>query len=584
MVALFGGSPSFSTGKMRGGGGEMYRLVSSVASEAMGIGKSSEVLTVLGGKASCRRKFVLNLHLVDEYGSLVSRDLSIVASVAYAHDQSPVVRDEKPFLAEPPLFTTFNGVEFPAQDRPTRMVSGRASFKLAISLLSSKCDNRLFCICFTPQTSHSDAAPLCAPCYSKPIRSISRKRTQSAQVSPAPPLLLLAGLDAVPSSSTRYMLNNNAKAGGSVESDGPKYASPETSNENDAAEGPASPGAGHHLQGCSRSSSVTSMHYLSPPSAGGIAMDDYGGTRRRPTADSGGGTVLVLHESPSGHSKAGNLGNLSAGGAADRFGDTDPSGSSSGNMASMSRSPASSSPVMNMNDPNNAVPCSLSLRLSPSDSGSPTSGALTSESSFDNKDPAVRPKSSPLAAGSSRPFSAPSVPVGCNGARPFRPYASVGACKVPMADFQLGTGISLASAPQSATYSTRQSAASLNEAGHSSAPTSTHNLLERVQQLRAVSPGNSGGKSDQILHNFSISSCNSDDKFPSGLTEISLEEEEKSLQYIEVSLQEVSRDVQRRKEELRSKRRRLMEDEARMHSIIFQSSSWIESLSGRFSL
>lgn len=156
MVAVSGSGSTPKGSKTPSNG--MYRLVSSVASEAMGIGKSSEVLTVLGGKASCRRKFVLNVHLLDEQGSLVARDMAIVASVAYAHDHSPVVRDEKPFLAEPPLFTTFNGVEFPAQDRPTRMVSGRASFKLAISLLSSKCDNRLFCI-FLHASQHREHRP-----------------------------------------------------------------------------------------------------------------------------------------------------------------------------------------------------------------------------------------------------------------------------------------------------------------------------------------------------------------------------------------------------------------------------------------
>ncbi|KAL2643334.1 hypothetical protein R1flu_010921 [Riccia fluitans] len=594
MVVLFGGGSqpaTYSNGKMRGG--EMYRLVSSVASEAMGIGKSSEVLTVLGGKASCRRKFVLNLHLVDEYGCLVARDVAIVASVAYAHDHSPVVRDEKPFLAEPPLFTTFNGVEFPAQDRPTRMVSGRASFKLAISLLSSKCDNRLFCICFSPQTSPGESSPICAPCYSKPIRSISRKRTQSAsQVSPSgPPLLLLAGLhSAAPNSRFSCNPSSNGKmvSRGSVESDSPKYTStPETSNEINDAEGPGSPIARVHVQGCSQSSSVTSLHhYLSPRSAAGLGVNDSSaGTRR-----SGGGGFLVLRESPSGHSAVGSLGNLSAG-RGERFGDSDhPSGSSSGNMASISHSPGSSSPVLiNGNEPQSAaVPCSLSLRLSPSDSGSPTSGALTptsgaltSESSFynninDQQAGILRTKSSSLAAamGCSRPFSAPSLPTSGNGVRPFRPYASVGSCKVSIPDFQLGaSSISLAGG--------RQSTASLNE---TSAAPSTHNLLERVQQLRSVSPGNSGSKVDQILHNFSISACSSEEKFSSAPTEVSLEEEEKSLQYIEVSLQEVSRDIQRRKEELRSKRRRLLEDEARMHSIVFQSSSWIESLSGRFSL
>lgn len=98
-----------------------------------------------------------------------------------------MVRDDKPFLAEPPLFTTFKGVEFPAHDRPTCMISGRASFKLAISLLSSKCDNRLFCICFIPQAPQ-DASLVCQPCYSKPIRSISRKRTQVTSMSMGPSL------------------------------------------------------------------------------------------------------------------------------------------------------------------------------------------------------------------------------------------------------------------------------------------------------------------------------------------------------------------------------------------------------------
>ncbi|GBG75038.1 hypothetical protein CBR_g19551 [Chara braunii] len=157
------------------------RLITTVPAEIANGGKPSEQpLVVLGGKASCRRKFVINVHLVDEDGCLVNADMNIVASVAYAHDKAPVIRYDKPPLAEPPLFTTFNGVEFPAVERPTRMIAGRASFKLAISLLSSKCDNRLFCICFTPQPSADrEGAPICAPTYSKPIRSISRKRSRS---------------------------------------------------------------------------------------------------------------------------------------------------------------------------------------------------------------------------------------------------------------------------------------------------------------------------------------------------------------------------------------------------------------------
>lgn len=54
---------------------------------------------------------ILNVHLDDEHGSLVSWDLAIVASMAHTHDQNLVVWDKKPFLVEPPLFTTFNGVK-----------------------------------------------------------------------------------------------------------------------------------------------------------------------------------------------------------------------------------------------------------------------------------------------------------------------------------------------------------------------------------------------------------------------------------------------------------------------------------------
>lgn len=253
----------------------MYKLVSSVASEALGIGKSVDVLTVLGGKASCRRKFVFNVHLVDEAGQLVPRDMAIVASVAYAHDRSPVLRNEKPFLAEPPLFTTFNGVEFPAQDRPTRMVSGRASFKLAISLLSSKCDNRLFCICFTPHTP-ADQKPICPPCYSKPIRSISRKRTQAAHVCVPLPLneslaLLSQDHPNVHTSAKVAAANVNYEAGSSEfyrHAKGGGATTPKSSTESPTSstadeEDTMTPHE-QQIQGSPYSSSVTSMQYNSP--------------------------------------------------------------------------------------------------------------------------------------------------------------------------------------------------------------------------------------------------------------------------------------------------------------------------------
>ncbi|KAH7332239.1 hypothetical protein KP509_20G077200 [Ceratopteris richardii] len=174
----------------------MYRLVASVGADAhkSAINEDDDILTVLGGKASCRRKFVINVHLLDENSNTVNEELTITASVAYAHDRSPIVQDDTLFLAEPPLLTTFNGVEYPSQDRPTRLVGGKASFKLAISLLSSKYDNRLFCICFTPQPGISAGdllgsrtmSCLPEPCYSKPIRSISRKRSSSTTAPPLP--------------------------------------------------------------------------------------------------------------------------------------------------------------------------------------------------------------------------------------------------------------------------------------------------------------------------------------------------------------------------------------------------------------
>lgn len=549
MVAVCGSGSGSAKGP-RTTSNEMYRLVSSVASEAMGIGKSSEVLTVLGGKASCRRKFVLNVHLLDDQGSLVSRDMAIVASVAYAHDHSPVVRDEKPFLAEPPLFTTFNGVEFPAQDRPTRMVSGRASFKLAISLLSSKCDNRLFCICFTPQVP-PDSSPVCQPCYSKPIRSISRKRTQVTSISMGPSLHgnNSEGTSAVVSPSSM------PRSTGNIDHSPPKSTSPASSSDNEAA---TTPGRIQQVQNSSRSSSVTSMHYLSPKAQG----QNQGTERQGPPA-------LILYENSPGQSITSNLRNHMTN--MDRFaGENDHHGGSA--LGSLSCTQLCSLQQSNLGKMQAFDRSTLSLRVSP-ESGSPTSGALTSESCIENKDPSSRTQASPLDG--SRPMNnILSPPVN----RPFRPYATVGACKLPMTDFQLG----MSSSPPPAFKR------HLQQASTSEGPTSSHTaLLERLQQLRSASPAGIKQKVESMLQGYPMGACNDsvDPKFNgANLTEISLEEEEKSLQYIEVSLQEVSREVQRRKEELRMKRRRLMEDEARMHSIIFQSSSWIESLSRGFSL
>lgn len=153
-----------------------HRLVVTCPSDTS---RGAGVLTVLGGKSSCRRKFGMTVHLVDSTGRLVPRDLILHAAVVYHHDHAPVLRGEN--AAESPCFSTFNGIEFPASDKPTRMIEGRASFKLALSLLSSKCDNSLFAIQFSAQYAPGaeQLLPLPECAYSGPIRSISRKRNRA---------------------------------------------------------------------------------------------------------------------------------------------------------------------------------------------------------------------------------------------------------------------------------------------------------------------------------------------------------------------------------------------------------------------
>ncbi|CAI5932412.1 unnamed protein product [Closterium sp. NIES-64] len=185
-------------------------VVSSPSKDGHASPGSPEVMSVLGGKASCRRKFVLQVQLTDDQvsaaavsrphaqtgggrkgksrGNPVSKDLAVTASLTYSHDCSAVKLEEGQAMVEPPLFTTFNGVEFPAHLRPSQMLAGRATFKLALSVLSSKCDNRLFAVCFTaatplnaPTPLNPDGSPLLvAPGYSRAIRSISRKRSRNA--------------------------------------------------------------------------------------------------------------------------------------------------------------------------------------------------------------------------------------------------------------------------------------------------------------------------------------------------------------------------------------------------------------------
>ncbi|GKV34444.1 hypothetical protein SLEP1_g42817 [Rubroshorea leprosula] len=108
--------------------------------------ESDGVWSIVGGKASCRRIFSLDVVLLNALGQPVDKEAEVVASLVYANDGSPV---EKTNDEEAPLLASYDGIEFASYDRPSKLVQGRASFKLKISqVLSSKCENRLFCVKF----------------------------------------------------------------------------------------------------------------------------------------------------------------------------------------------------------------------------------------------------------------------------------------------------------------------------------------------------------------------------------------------------------------------------------------------------
>ncbi|KAK9144864.1 hypothetical protein Sjap_004767 [Stephania japonica] len=128
------------------------------------------VWSIVGGKASCRRNFSLDVILLDALGHSVNKEMEIVASLQYADNGAPV---EKPNDAEAPLLTSYDGIEFASSLRPSKLLNGRASFKLKISQLSSKCDNRLFRVRLdSPKTGRYPFLEA----YSNPIRCISRSR------------------------------------------------------------------------------------------------------------------------------------------------------------------------------------------------------------------------------------------------------------------------------------------------------------------------------------------------------------------------------------------------------------------------
>ncbi|CAN1179125.1 SH2 domain-containing protein A [Linum perenne] len=106
---------------------------------------NDSVWSIVGGKASCRRIFSLDVVLLNAVNQSINKELEVISSLLYADNGLPV---EKTSDDEAPLLASFDGIEFPSCDRPSKLLNGRTSFKLKISQLSSKCENRLFRIKF----------------------------------------------------------------------------------------------------------------------------------------------------------------------------------------------------------------------------------------------------------------------------------------------------------------------------------------------------------------------------------------------------------------------------------------------------
>ncbi|XP_078440362.1 SH2 domain protein B [Wolffia australiana] len=137
----------------------------------------SGVWNIVGGKASCRRKFSLDVALVDPSGRTVCKDFELAASLVY-DDNGTTVRKALDSL-EDPLLITQDGIEFASTERGIRLVDGQASIKLKISQLSSKCENRLFRVHI--YSSGGQRYPF-LEVHSPPIRCISRTRHSRGSV------------------------------------------------------------------------------------------------------------------------------------------------------------------------------------------------------------------------------------------------------------------------------------------------------------------------------------------------------------------------------------------------------------------
>ncbi|KAJ6292860.1 hypothetical protein OIU78_024938 [Salix suchowensis] len=116
------------------------------------------------------RVFSLDVVLLNPMRQAIDKELEIFASLIYVDNGFPV---EKTSDDEDPLLTSCDGIEFSNYDRPGKLLHGRASLKLKISQLSSKCENRLFCIKIEiPKFSGYHFLEA----FSHPIRCISRSR------------------------------------------------------------------------------------------------------------------------------------------------------------------------------------------------------------------------------------------------------------------------------------------------------------------------------------------------------------------------------------------------------------------------
>ncbi|KAH7427667.1 hypothetical protein KP509_10G054400 [Ceratopteris richardii] len=625
-------------------GTHMYHLVASVGADAhkAAINAEDEVLTVLGGKASCRRKFVINVHLLDDDGNTVHEELTIFASVAYAHDRSPIVQDDNLFLAEPPLLTTFNGVEYPSQDRPTRLVGGKASFKLAISLLSSKYDNRLFCICFTPHFSGSppesggNATPcLPEPCYSKPIRSISRKRSSS---SAAPPLPMTHHVftQSCPSTvglspkvrSPENNANEEVEKLFRLSSATSSSEEEEKANCPNAGDAALDSGSLHYIASNSykqeaqfllRSNAVHGDPFYSfhdsytmsrePFLAGdGAYSEGYVVRRDSPLqlavanyscfpSPSPQAVGVVHHESFSrgclhmdavqGHrqhyedfSSPRDIPLFLENGIAHEALITKRQDDEGFTNRSSPLAHAEQSADSHVDSSGKSIKSDLIQKgyfspnpaASRSESSSPTSVILTSDGSMEQTDTFSQPPSiTPVPTTTERPVSV-SHP-GSQLSSPFRPYnPNAGAARLASNEAE-GDRL-LRSSPDPNGLS-RESPESL---------LLTPSPISEQMMQPTLAASNSKKSLDAVLHRLLTEASNRTSMSDNGVyTDSDIVDEEQSLLTLEATLKEAIQKLERKKEELRLKRQRLFEDdEGHMQNNVFHPSSWIESLSRKY--